>query len=53
MTIFFNVSLYPPGRAYIVLPLKLFELPFPGFVLLRKTSNDLANLTGGQFYDWK
>jgi hypothetical protein len=37
-------KLYLPGWAYVVLPLKLLELPFLGLVLLGKASNDLANL---------
>ena len=39
------VSLYPPGWADVVLLLKLLELPFLGFVLLGKASDDLAYLT--------
>jgi hypothetical protein len=43
--IFKVVSLYPSGWADVVLLLKLLELPFLGFVLLGKASDDLAYLT--------
>lgn len=43
--IFKAVSLYPSGWADVVLLLKLLELPFLGFVLLGKASDDLAYLT--------
>lgn len=42
--IMFSRPLHPPGRAYVVFPLKLLELSFLGLVLLGKTGNDLANL---------
>jgi hypothetical protein len=48
---FSKVVSYPSGRAYVVLLLKLLELPFLGFVLLRKASNDLANLMREKFYN--
>ena len=47
--IFKATSLYPSGRADVVLLLKLLELPFLGFVLLGKASNDLAYLTRKRF----
>jgi len=48
---FSKVVSYPSGRTYVVLLLKLLELPFLGFVLLRKASNDLANLMREKFYN--
>jgi len=42
-------SLYPSGRPDVVLLLKLLELPFLGFVLLGKASNDLAYLARKRF----
>ena len=38
------MTLYPPGRAYVILLLKLVKLPLLDFVLFGKASNDLANL---------
>lgn len=37
-------KLYFPSWAYVVLPLKLLELPFLSLVLLGEAGNDLANL---------
>jgi hypothetical protein len=44
---------YLPGWAYVVLPLKLLQLPFLGLILLGKASNDLANLMREQIMTGK